>query len=122
MGNSDTHNMIFSIQGIHKFLYVPTSTSLDTRDFSIRNVDFPGVTVCPNSKIMKSRFSVVRIMFIIMIMKSRFRAAISSTKLPWANITAKLDAGAASDFQYSVLDYLANMVIFSSNSAGVISN
>ena len=26
MGNFDTHNMKFSIQGIHKFLYVPTST------------------------------------------------------------------------------------------------
>ena len=47
---------ITMIQGIQKFLYVPTSTSLDTREYSIRNIDFPGVTICPNSKIMKSSF------------------------------------------------------------------
>ena len=92
------------VQGIHKFLYVPTSTSLDTRDYSIRNIDFPGVTICPNSKIMKSSF----------------RAAMSSSKLSWANITAKMDEEAATEFRYSVLDYLANMVLFSGNPAGVI--
>ena len=95
---------IFLVQGIHKFLYVPTSTSLDTRDYSIRNIDFPGVTICPNSKIMKSSF----------------RAAMSSSKLSWANITAKMDEEAATEFRYSVLDYLANMVLFSGNPAGVM--
>ena len=92
------------IQGIQKFLYVPTSTSLDTRDYSIRNIDFPGVTICPNSKIMKSSF----------------RAAMDSSKLPWANITAKMNEEAAKEFRYSVLDYLTNMVLFSGYPAGVI--
>ena len=91
------------IQGIQKFLYVPTSTSLDTREYSIRNIDFPGVTICPNSKIMKSSF----------------RAAMGSSKLPWANITKDMDKETAMEFQYSVLDYLANMVLFSGNPAGV---
>ena len=95
---------IYLVQGIHKFLYVPTSTSLDTRDYSIRNIDFPGVTICPNSKIMKSSF----------------RAAMSSSKLSWANITAKMDEATTKDFRYSVLDYLANMVLFSGNPAGVM--
>ena len=92
------------IQGIQKFLYVPTSTSLDTREYSIRNIDFPGVTICPNSKIMKSSF----------------RAAMGSSKLPWANITNTMDKETAMEFHYSVLDYLANMVLFSGNPAGVI--
>ena len=93
----------FLIRGIQKFLYVPTSTSLSTTDYSIRNIDFPGVTICPNSKIMKSSF----------------RAAMNSSKLPWANLTAEMDDEAAKEFRYSLLDYLANMVLFSSNPAGV---
>ena len=95
---------ITMIQGIQKFLYVPTSTSLDTREYSIRNIDFPGVTICPNSKIMKSSF----------------RAAMGSSKLPWANITNTMDKETAMEFHYSVLDYLANMVLFSGNPAGVL--
>merc|ERR1719507_530205 len=43
----------------------------------------------------------------------------SSSKLSWANITAKMDEEAATEFRYSVLDYLANMVLFSGNPAGV---
>ena len=41
--------MIFA--GIDKYINQPTSTSLDTRDYPVWNIDFPGVTICPNSKV-----------------------------------------------------------------------
>ena len=69
-------------------------------------VDFPGVTICPNSKIIKSRF----------------RAAMSSSRLPWKNITQKLEeqsAGAGDEFQYSLLEYLTNLAVFSSDPSSV---
>ena len=69
-------------------------------------VDFPGVTICPNSKIIKSRF----------------RAAMSSSRLPWKNLTQKLEdasAGAGVEFQYSVLEYLTNLAMFSSDPSSV---
>ena len=70
------------------------------------NVDFPGVTICPNNKIMKSRF----------------RAAMRDKRLPWYNITQKMngeEAGAGDEFQYELLDYLTNLVMFSIDPEGV---
>ena len=70
------------------------------------NVDFPGVTICPNNKIMKSRF----------------RAAMRDKRLPWYNITQKTnseEAGAGDEFQYELLDYLTNLVMFSIDPEGV---
>ena len=37
--------------GIQKYQNNPTSTSLDTKHYSIHNVDFPGITICPNTKV-----------------------------------------------------------------------
>ena len=40
-------------EGIEKYINQPTSTSLETRHFPVWNIDFPGVTICPNSKVYK---------------------------------------------------------------------
>ena len=64
------------------------------------------MTICPNNKIMKSRF----------------RAAMTSKKLPWYNITQKMNnesAGSGDEFQYELLDYLTNLVMFSIDPEGV---
>ena len=40
--------------GIQKYQNNPTSTSLDTKHYSIHNVDFPGITICPNTKVREA--------------------------------------------------------------------
>ena len=40
-----------NLAGIEKYINQPTSTSLETRDFPVWNIDFPGVTICPTSKV-----------------------------------------------------------------------
>lgn len=55
-------------------------------------------------------------------MKSRFRAAMSSKKQPWLNLTKKLEQeafGDGAEFQYSVLEYLTNLVMFSIDPSSV---
>ena len=37
--------------GIQKYQNNPTSTGLDTKDYPISNIDFPGITICPNTKV-----------------------------------------------------------------------
>ena len=44
-------NTLTNIAGIEKYVNNPTSTSLDTRDYPVWNIDFPGVTICPNTKV-----------------------------------------------------------------------
>ena len=71
------------------------------------NVDFPGVTICPNSKIMKSKF----------------RAAMNAKNLPWLNITKKLEdanTGAGAEFQFNLLNYISNLILFNSNPGLVV--
>ena len=41
--------------GIEKYINDPTSTTLETTDYPIWNIDFPGVTICPNAKVPKSK-------------------------------------------------------------------
>jgi len=94
------------LTGIEKYIYTPTSTSLETRHYPIVNVDFPGVTICPNAKIMKSKF----------------KAAMSSSNLPWQNLTTKLDnenSGTGSDFHYSLLEYMINILMFNTKPSSV---
>ena len=94
------------LTGIEKYIYTPTSTSLETRHYPIVNVDFPGVTICPNAKIMKSKF----------------KAAMSSSNLPWLNLTTKLDnenSGSGSDFHYSLLEYMINILMFNTKPSSV---
>ena len=57
------------------------------------NIEFPGITICPNTKIMKSAF----------------RIAMESKHLPWKNLTLKRGP----EYQYQLLTYLNNMVKFS---------
>ena len=66
---------------------------MDTKDYPILNIEFPGITICPNTKIMKSNF----------------RVAMASSHLPWKNLTNT--RGPA--YQYKLLTYLNNMVKFS---------
>ena len=40
--------------GVEKYINDPTSTTLETTDYPIWNIDFPGVTICPNAKVPKS--------------------------------------------------------------------
>ena len=64
------------------------------------------MTICPNNKIIKSRF----------------RAAMKSKKLPWYNITQKMNSelsGSGDEFQLELLDYLTNLVMFSIDPEGV---
>ena len=37
--------------GVEKYINDPTSTTLETTDYPIWNIDFPGVTICPNAKV-----------------------------------------------------------------------
>ena len=55
-------------------------------------------------------------------MKSRFRAAMKDKKLPWYNITTNMNnqqSGSGDEFQYELLDYLTNLVMFSIDPEGV---
>ena len=36
---------------IQKYQNNPTSTGLDTKDYPIMNIEFPGITICPNTKV-----------------------------------------------------------------------
>ena len=60
-------------------------------------------------------------------MKSRFRAAMKSKKLPWSNLTAKFNSDTdtkmtGSEFQYNLLNVLTNMAQFSIDPKGVSSH
>ena len=37
--------------GLDKYMNDPTTTGLETTDYPIWNIDFPGVTICPNTKV-----------------------------------------------------------------------
>ena len=39
------------LSGLEKHMNDPTTTGLETTDFPIWNIDFPGVTICPNTKV-----------------------------------------------------------------------
>ena len=41
----------FMLPGIRKYQNNPTSTSLGTKHYPVYNIDFPGVTICPNTKV-----------------------------------------------------------------------
>ena len=93
--------------GIQKYQNNPTSTSLDTKHYSIHNIDFPGITICANTKIMKSNF----------------RTAMKAKSLPWKNLTQELldknTVTSVADFQFGLLKYLNNMAEFSIDPKGV---
>ena len=104
--------------GIQKYQNNPTSTSLDTKHYSIHNVDFPGITICPNTKVSEKPrddamnasnvlIRVCKFVFNLQIMKSNFRAAMRTKSLPWRNLTQKMvDDGtvaSAADFQVMML-------------------
>ena len=93
--------------GIQKYQNNPTSTSLDTKHYSIHNVEFPGITICANTKIMKSNF----------------RTAMKAKNLPWRNLTQELidknTVASVEEFQYSLIQYLNNMAEFSIDPKGV---
>ena len=104
--------------GIQKYQNNPTSTSLDTKHYSIHNVDFPGITICPNTKVSEKPrddamnasnvlTGVCKFVFNLQIMKSNFRAAMRTKSLPWRNLTQKMvDDGtvaSAADFQVMML-------------------
>lgn len=97
----------FNIVGIEKYQNNPTSTSLDTKHYSIHNIDFPGITICANTKIMKSNF----------------RTAMKTKSLPWRNLSQELidknTVASASEFQFGLIQYLNNMAEFSIDPKGV---
>ena len=43
--------------GLDKYMNDPTTTGLETTDYPIWNIDFPGVTICPNTKVKKRNIS-----------------------------------------------------------------
>ena len=47
------HAKEFYFPGLDKYQNDPTTTSLETTDFPIWEIDFPGVTICPNAKVGK---------------------------------------------------------------------
>ena len=74
--------------GIQKYQNNPTSTSLDTKDYSIHNIDFPGITICSNTKIMKSNF----------------RAAMKAGNMPWKKLTEELIKDGTVQVAFKYLD------------------
>ena len=48
----DNKSFLF-FEGIQKYQNNPTSTGLDTKDYPILNIDFPGITICPNTKVIR---------------------------------------------------------------------
>ena len=54
--SQDTFCLYWSLcLGIDRYQNDPTSTSLETTDYPIWNIDFPGVTICPNTKVSASQ-------------------------------------------------------------------
>ena len=75
------------------------------------NIEFPGITICPNTKVIRlgKLVSPILSLFLLKIMKSTFRVAMESKHLPWKNLTLKRGP----EYQYKLLTYLNNMVKFS---------
>ena len=48
---------IAHFSGLDKYMNDPTTTGLETTDYPIWNIDFPGVTICPNTKVKKRNIS-----------------------------------------------------------------
>ena len=106
--------------GIQKYQNNPTSTSLDTKHYSIHNVDFPGITICPNTKVREAPDNTtmskqVLVILYLQIMKSNFRAAMRTKSLPWRNLTQKMvDDGtvaSAADFQVMMMMLMIMIMI-----------
>ena len=73
--------------GIEKYINDPTSTTLETTDYPIWNIDFPGVTICPNAKVPTSKHENEQVhLFSLQISTSRFRAALKNKDMPWKKI------------------------------------
>ena len=113
--------------GIQKYQNNPTSTSLDTKHYSIHNVDFPGITICPNTKVRDTEKPLdnamskqVLVTLYLQIMKSNFRAAMRTKSLPWRNLTQKMvDDGtvaSAADFQVMmmIMMMITKLILFDS--------
>ena len=105
------NQFFFIAKGIQKYQNNPTSTGLDTKDYPIMNIEFPGITICPNTKVISlgKLVSPILSLFLLKIMKSTFRVAMESKHLPWKNLTLKRGP----EYQYKLLTYLNNMVKFS---------
>ena len=58
---------------MEKFLKTKTITSILTTNHPISEIDFPGITICSNTRVSKSRYD----------------AAMKNSKLPWKNLTEK---------------------------------
>ena len=52
INHSFFHREIFC-EGIQKYQNNPTSTGLATKDYPIMNIEFPGITICPNTKVVR---------------------------------------------------------------------
>ena len=77
---------------IEKYQNTKTITTVETTSYPIWNIDFPGITVCSN----------------IRVSNSRFKSAMSNSKLPWTNLTEDLQ-------NYGVGQIITNLVKFNSD-------
>ena len=75
-----------------KYKESKTLTTVDTTNYPIWNIDFPGITVCSN----------------IRISASRLRATLRNSKLPWKNLTEE-------EQQLGVNQIITNLVKFRSD-------
>ena len=63
----------------------PTTTGLETTDYPIWNIDFPGVTICPNMKVDSKNIILKKILY-SQLATSKFKAALADPNLPWAKL------------------------------------
>ena len=75
-----------------KYRESKTITTVDTTNYPIWNIDFPGITVCSNIRVSASRLN----------------AALKNSKLPWKNLTEE-------EQHYGVNQIITNLVKFQSD-------
>ena len=54
-----------SLSGYDKYMNDPTTTGMETTDYPIWNIDFPGVTICPNTKVILKCTSKKNLLFLV---------------------------------------------------------
>ena len=73
----------------------PTTTGLETTDYPIWNIDFPGVTICPNTKVKNEFAQTLKMFQFSQLTTSNFKAALTNPSLPWAKLLKGANASLA---------------------------
>ena len=92
----------FTPSGLEKYMNDPTTTGLKTTDYPIWNIDFPGVTICPNTKVKMYFWKVL----FSQLATSKFKSALTNPSLPWAKLLKDANATLALEVKVTVLCWL----------------